>query len=52
VCVRNHKSAGSIIAAFEARVGNDAETEFATALEEIGQITRLRLEGKLQPQPA
>jgi 2-oxo-4-hydroxy-4-carboxy-5-ureidoimidazoline decarboxylase len=47
VCVRNHGSAGSIIAAFEARVGNDVETEFAAALAEIGQITRLRLDAKV-----
>lgn len=48
VCVRNHTSAGSIIAAFEARAGNDMDTEFTTALAEIGQITRLRLDAKVQ----
>jgi 2-oxo-4-hydroxy-4-carboxy-5-ureidoimidazoline decarboxylase len=47
VCVRNHTSAGSIIAAFEQRVGNDVETEFGAALAEIGQITRLRLDAKV-----
>ena len=47
VCVRNHNSAGSIIAAFEQRVGNDMDTEFAAALAEIGQITRFRLDGKV-----
>lgn len=47
VCVRNHKSAESIIAAFEQRVGNDPDTEFAAALAEIGQITRLRLDAKV-----
>ena len=47
VCVRNHKSAQSIIAAFEQRVGNDIDTEFAAALTEIGHITRLRLEAKI-----
>jgi len=47
VCVRLHKSAESILAAFEQRVGNDPQTEFATALAEIGQITRLRLEDRI-----
>jgi len=32
VCVRLHKSAKSILAAFEQRVGNDPEAEFAAAL--------------------
>jgi 2-oxo-4-hydroxy-4-carboxy-5-ureidoimidazoline decarboxylase len=47
VAVRRHKSAGSILAAFEQRFGNDTETEFATALAEIGFITRLRLEDRV-----
>jgi len=47
VCVRLHKSAESILAAFEQRVGNDPDTEFAAALTEIGHITRLRLEGRI-----
>ena len=47
VCVRRHASAESILATFEQRVGNDAETEFAAALTEIGHITRLRLEAKI-----
>ena len=47
VCVRRHASAESILATFEQRVGNDAETEFATALAEIRDITRLRLEDRL-----
>lgn len=47
VAVRRHKSAASILAAFEQRVGNDVETEFATALDEIGFITRLRLDAKI-----
>ena len=47
VCVRLHKSAESIIAAFEQRVGNDPETEFAAALTEIGHITRLRLDDRI-----
>ena len=49
VCVRRHKSAESILATFEQRVGNDVETEFATALTEIGHITRLRLDDKVKP---
>src|SRR5262249_31318020 len=47
VCVRNHKSAESILAAFEHRVGNDPDTEFAAALTEIGHITRLRLDARI-----
>jgi len=46
-CVRLHKSAGSILAAFEQRVGNDPDTEFSAALSEIGHITRLRLEDRI-----
>jgi 2-oxo-4-hydroxy-4-carboxy-5-ureidoimidazoline decarboxylase len=49
VCVRRHSSAESILATFEDRVGNDVEAEFATALTEIGHITRLRLEAKVAP---
>ena len=47
VCVRRHTSAESILAAFEQRVGNDPEMEFAAALAEIGHITRLRLEDRI-----
>jgi 2-oxo-4-hydroxy-4-carboxy-5-ureidoimidazoline decarboxylase len=47
VCVRNHKSAESIFAAFEQRVGNDPDAEFAAALTEIGHITRLRLDHRI-----
>ena len=47
VCVRRHTSAESILVAFEQRVGNSVETEFATALAEIGHITRLRLDAKI-----
>lgn len=43
ICVRNHDKAG-IFAAFERRLGNAAETEFETALQEVYQIARLRLE--------
>jgi 2-oxo-4-hydroxy-4-carboxy-5-ureidoimidazoline decarboxylase len=49
VCVRLHSSAESILAAFEQRVASDMETEFATALTEIGHITRLRLEDRIKP---
>jgi 2-oxo-4-hydroxy-4-carboxy-5-ureidoimidazoline decarboxylase len=48
VCVRLHRSAESILAAFEQRVGNDVEAEFAAALTEIGHITRLRLGDRIQ----
>ena len=34
----------AILAAFEARVGNEPATEFATALAEVHKIARLRLE--------
>ncbi|MEJ0075864.1 MAG: 2-oxo-4-hydroxy-4-carboxy-5-ureidoimidazoline decarboxylase [Alphaproteobacteria bacterium] len=47
VCVRLHKSAETILAAFEQRVGNDPEAEFAAALTEIGYITRLRLDDRV-----
>jgi 2-oxo-4-hydroxy-4-carboxy-5-ureidoimidazoline decarboxylase len=43
ICVRLTDKAG-ILAAMEARAGHDTETEIATALAEIGKITKLRLE--------
>ena len=43
ICVRLTNKAG-ILAAMEQRLGNDRETEIATALEQIGEIVRLRLE--------
>jgi 2-oxo-4-hydroxy-4-carboxy-5-ureidoimidazoline decarboxylase len=43
ICVRLTDKAG-ILAAMTARTGNDTETEIATALAEIGKITKLRLE--------
>ena len=43
ICVRLTDKAG-ILAAMERRLGNDHETEIATALDEIGKIVRLRLE--------
>jgi 2-oxo-4-hydroxy-4-carboxy-5-ureidoimidazoline decarboxylase len=43
ICVRNHDKAG-IFAAFAQRLNNAPEVEFATALDEVYQIARLRLE--------
>ena len=43
ICVRLTTKAG-ILAAMEQRLGNDRDTEIATALEQIGEIVRLRLE--------
>ena len=37
-----------ILAGFEARIGNDSETEFATALEQVCRIIRFRLEDRVQ----
>lgn len=39
------KTRQEILAAFEARIENDRETEFRTALAEIDKIARIRLEG-------
>jgi len=46
VCVRRH-TRESILVQFERRLGNDAATEFAAALQEILYITRLRIAGKV-----
>ncbi|HQS16442.1 2-oxo-4-hydroxy-4-carboxy-5-ureidoimidazoline decarboxylase [Reyranella sp.] len=46
VCVRRH-TRDSILAQFERRLRHDAATEFATALQEIFFITRLRLAAKV-----
>ncbi|WP_225207552.1 2-oxo-4-hydroxy-4-carboxy-5-ureidoimidazoline decarboxylase [Novosphingobium huizhouense] len=43
ICVRLTDKAG-ILAAMERRLRNDRETEIATALAQIGEIVRLRLE--------
>lgn len=43
ICVRLTDKAG-ILAAMERRLGNDRETEIATALQQIGEIVRLRLQ--------
>lgn len=45
ICVRLTDKAG-ILAAMEARLANDEAQEIATALAEIGKITRLRLEDR------
>jgi 2-oxo-4-hydroxy-4-carboxy-5-ureidoimidazoline decarboxylase len=45
------KGAGkaAILAAFEARLHNDAATELATALTQIARIFRFRIEDRVQP---
>lgn len=43
------RSRHEIVAAFEARLGNGAETEFATALGEIEKIARIRIEEAFTP---
>lgn len=43
ICVRLTDKAG-ILAAMERRLGNGRDAEIATALEQIGEIVRLRLE--------
>ncbi|MCJ2179028.1 2-oxo-4-hydroxy-4-carboxy-5-ureidoimidazoline decarboxylase [Novosphingobium album (ex Hu et al. 2023)] len=43
ICVRLTDKAG-ILAAMQARLANDRETEVATAIGQIGEIVRLRLE--------
>ncbi|SDI99571.1 allantoinase PuuE [Lutimaribacter saemankumensis] len=46
IAVRDNTKA-SILAAFEARIANDAETEFETACKQVERIARLRLEDML-----
>lgn len=46
VCVRRH-TRDSILTQFERRLGHDAATEFAAALQEIFYITRLRIVAKV-----
>jgi len=46
IAVRDHDKAG-ILAAFEARLDNDTQTEFATACAQVERIARLRLEDML-----
>lgn len=47
IAVRRHTRV-SILAAFERRLKNDPAAELAAALAEIGEITRLRLDAKVQ----
>jgi len=42
-------SRADILAAFEQRVGNDRETEFRTALDQVHRIARLRIESIARP---
>ena len=42
IAVRDHDKAG-ILAAFEARIANDTETEFETACAQVERIAELRL---------
>ena len=46
VCVRRH-TRDSILSQFERRLPNDAEAEFAAALQEVFYITRLRIAAKV-----
>lgn len=41
------RTKAQIFAAFEQRIGNDRDTEFTTALSEVGKIARIRLEALL-----
>jgi OHCU decarboxylase len=43
IAVRDHDKAG-ILAAFDRRIGNETETEFAEACRQVERIARLRLE--------
>ncbi|HEX6375248.1 MAG TPA: 2-oxo-4-hydroxy-4-carboxy-5-ureidoimidazoline decarboxylase [Allosphingosinicella sp.] len=45
ICVRSTDKAG-ILAAMERRLGNDRDAEIATALDEVGEIVRLRLKDR------
>ena len=44
VALRLHQERGSVMAEMRRRLGNDAPTELANALEQIGHITRGRLQ--------
>jgi len=46
ICVRRH-TRDSILAQFERRLGNAAATEFASAVQEVFYITRLRIAAKV-----
>jgi len=43
------RSAGELLAALRGRLGNDPDTEWGVVAEELGEITRLRLERLLRP---
>ncbi len=47
IAVRLAGGKAGILAAMERRLGNDRDTEFRTALTEVGKIVRLRLEDEL-----
>ncbi len=47
VALARHASRDTVIAEMERRIGNDADTEVANALEQIGHIARARLTRKL-----
>jgi 2-oxo-4-hydroxy-4-carboxy-5-ureidoimidazoline decarboxylase len=44
VALKRHASRATVIAEFERRLGNDREAEIRNALEQIGQISRARLD--------
>ncbi|NNE50797.1 MAG: allantoinase PuuE [Sulfitobacter sp.] len=46
IAVKDHDKSG-ILRAFEARIANDSETEFATACAQVERIARIRLEDML-----
>lgn len=46
ICVRRH-GRDSLLAQFERRLGDDAATEFAAALQEVFYITRLRMAARV-----
>jgi chitin deacetylase len=48
VALARHVSRDTVIAEMERRIANDADTEIATALEQIGYITRARLGRKFE----
>ena len=43
IAVKDHDKNG-ILRAFETRISNDTDTEFATACKQVERIARLRLE--------
>jgi chitin deacetylase len=48
VALARHATRDTVIAEMERRIANDADTEIANALEQIGYITRARLVDKLE----